>query len=179
MRSDLMKNGLGRAPSRALMKAMGMTDEEIARPLIGVANSANEVVPGHIHLNRIAEAVKAGIRMAGGTPMEFCTIGVCDGLAMGHDGMRYSLAAREVVADSVEIMAMAHPFDGLILIPNCDKIVPGMLMAALRVNIPSVVISGGPMLTGRHHGSKTDVITVFEAVGRVKSSQMTMDELCE
>ncbi len=179
MRSDLMKNGLGRAPSRALMKAMGMTDEEIARPLIGVANSANEVVPGHIHLNRIAEAVKAGIRMAGGTPMEFCTIGVCDGLAMGHDGMRYSLASREVVADSVEIMAMAHPFDGLILIPNCDKIVPGMLMAALRVNIPSVVISGGPMLTGRHHGSKTDVITVFEAVGRVKSSQMTMDELCE
>ena len=174
-----MKNGLGRAPSRALMKAMGMTDEEIARPLIGVANSANEVVPGHIHLNRIAEAVKAGIRMAGGTPMEFCTIGVCDGLAMGHDGMRYSLASREVVADSVEIMAMAHPFDGLILIPNCDKIVPGMLMAALRVNIPSVVISGGPMLTGRHHGSKTDVITVFEAVGRVKSSQMTMDELCE
>lgn len=174
-----MKNGLGRAPSRALMKAMGMTDEEIARPLIGVANSANEVVPGHIHLNRIAEAVKAGIRLAGGTPMEFCTIGVCDGLAMGHDGMRYSLASREIVADSVEIMAMAHPFDGLILIPNCDKIVPGMLMAALRVNIPSVVISGGPMLTGRHHGAKTDVITVFEAVGRVKSSQMTMDELCE
>lgn len=174
-----MKNGLGRAPSRALMKAMGMTDEEIARPLIGVANSANEVVPGHIHLDRIAEAVKAGIRMAGGTPMEFCTIGVCDGLAMGHDGMRYSLASREVVADSVEIMAMAHPFDGLILIPNCDKIVPGMLMAALRVNIPSVVVSGGPMLTGRHHGSKTDVITVFEAVGRVKSSQMTMDELGE
>ncbi len=179
MRSDLMKNGLGRAPSRALMKAMGMTDEEIARPLIGVANSANEVVPGHIHLDRIAEAVKSGIRMAGGTPMEFCTIGVCDGLAMGHDGMRYSLASREVVADSVEIMAMAHPFDGLILIPNCDKIVPGMLMAALRVNIPSVVVSGGPMLTGRHHGSKTDVITVFEAVGRVKSSQMTMDELGE
>lgn len=174
-----MKNGLGRAPSRALMKAMGMTDEEIARPLIGVANSANEVVPGHIHLNRIAEAVKAGIRLAGGTPMEFCTIGVCDGLAMGHDGMRYSLASREIVADSVEIMAMAHPFDGLILIPNCDKIVPGMLMAALRVNIPSVVISGGPMLTGRHHGAKTDVITVFEAVGRVKSSQMTMDELSE
>ncbi len=179
MRSDLMKGGLGRAPSRALMKAMGMTDEEIAGPLIGVANSANEVVPGHIHLHRIAEAVKAGIRMAGGTPMEFCTIGVCDGLAMGHEGMRYSLASRELIADSIEIMTMAHPFDGLILIPNCDKIVPGMLMATLRLNIPSVVISGGPMLTGRYHGAKTDVITVFEAVGRVKSNHMTMDELCE
>ncbi len=177
MRSDLMKTGVRRAPSRALMKAMGMTDEEMRRPLIGVANSANEVVPGHIHLNRIAEAVKAGIRMAGGTPMEFCTIGVCDGLAMGHDGMRYSLASREVIADSVEIMAMAHPFDGLILIPNCDKIVPGMLMAAMRVNIPSVVISGGPMLTGRHQGAKTDVITVFEAVGRVQSEQLSMEEL--
>ena len=172
-----MKTGVRRAPSRALMKAMGMTDEEMRRPLIGVANSANEVVPGHIHLNRIAEAVKAGIRMAGGTPMEFCTIGVCDGLAMGHDGMRYSLASREVIADSVEIMAMAHPFDGLILIPNCDKIVPGMLMAAMRVNIPSVVISGGPMLTGRHQGAKTDVITVFEAVGRVQSEQLSMEEL--
>ncbi len=179
MRSDWMKSGLRRAPSRALMKAMGMTDEEISRPLIGVANSANEVVPGHIHLNRIAEGVKAGIRMAGGTPMEFCTIGVCDGLAMGHEGMRYSLASREIIADSVEIMAMAHPFDGLILIPNCDKVVPGMLMAAMRINIPTVVISGGPMLTGKHHGAKTDVITVFEAVGRVQSNQMTMEELCD
>lgn len=179
LRSDWMKNGLRRAPSRALMKAMGMTDEEISRPLIGVANSANEVVPGHMHLNRIAEGVKAGIRMAGGTPMEFCTIGVCDGLAMGHEGMRYSLASREIIADSVEIMAMAHPFDGLILIPNCDKVVPGMLMAAMRINIPTVVISGGPMLTGKHHGSKTDVITVFEAVGRVQSNQMTMEELCD
>lgn len=172
-----MKKGLRRAPSRALMKAMGMTNEEIGRPLIGVANSANEVAPGHAHLNKIAEAVKAGIRMAGGTPMEFCTIGVCDGLAMGHEGMRYSLASREIIADSVEIMAMAHPFDGLVLIPNCDKIVPGMLMATLRVNIPSVVVSGGPMLTGKYHGDKTDVITVFEAVGRVQSNQMTLDEL--
>ncbi len=179
MRSDWMKTGVRRAPSRALMKAMGMTDEEIGRPLIGVANSANEVVPGHIHLDRIAEAVKAGIRLAGGTPMEFSVIGVCDGLAMGHEGMKYSLASREIIADSVEIMAMAHPFDGLVLIPNCDKVVPGMLMATMRVNIPSIFVSGGPMLTGKRHGSKTDLITVFEGVGRYYSDQMTIDELCE
>lgn len=177
MRSDIMKSGLGRAPSRALLKAMGLTDEEIGRPLIGIANSANELVPGHIHLDRIVEAVKAGIRLAGGTPMEFSTIGVCDGLAMGHAGMKYSLASRELIADSVEIMAMAHPFDGLVLVPNCDKIVPGMLMAALRLNIPAVVISGGPMMTGRFKGKKADVITVFEAVGKVKANDMTLEEL--
>lgn len=174
-----MKSGLGRAPSRALFKAMGVTDEEISRPLIGIANSANELVPGHIHLDRIVEAVKAGIRMAGGTPLEFSTIGVCDGLAMGHAGMRYSLASRELIADSVEIMAMAHPFDGIVLVPNCDKIVPGMLMAALRLNIPAVVVSGGPMMTGRFKGKKADVITVFEAVGKVKADEMTLDELAE
>lgn len=179
MRSDIMKSGLGRAPSRALFKAMGVTDEEMARPLIGIANSANELVPGHIHLDRIVEAVKAGIRMAGGTPLEFSTIGVCDGLAMGHAGMRYSLASRELIADSVEIMAMAHPFDGIVLVPNCDKIVPGMLMAALRLNIPAVVVSGGPMMTGRFKGKKADVITVFEAVGKVKADEMTLDELAE
>ena len=179
MRSDILKTGLGRAPSRALFKAMGVTDEEIARPLIGVANSANELVPGHMHLDLIVDAVKAGIRMAGGTPLEFSTIGICDGLAMGHIGMKYSLASRELVADSVESMAMAHPFDGLVLVPNCDKIVPGMLMAALRLNIPSIVISGGPMLTGRFQGKKADVITVFEAVGRVKASDMTLEELAE
>ena len=179
MRSDLMKTGLGRAPSRALLAAMGITSEEMVRPLIGVANSANELVPGHMHLNRIAEAVKAGIRIAGGTPLEFCTIGVCDGLAMGHVGMKYSLASRELIADSIEIMAMAHPFDGLVLIPNCDKIVPGMLMASLRLNIPAVVISGGPMMTGRFQGKAVDVIDVFEAVGRVKAGRMSESELSE
>ncbi len=179
MRSDIFKTGVARAPSRALFKAMGITDEEIARPLIGIANSANELVPGHIHLDRIVEAVKAGIRMSGGTPLEFSTIGVCDGLAMGHIGMKYSLASRELIADSVEIMAIAHPFDGIVLVPNCDKVVPGMLMAALRLNIPAVVISGGPMMTGRFKGKKADVITVFEAVGRVKADDMTLEELAE
>ncbi len=179
MKSDLMKAGLGRAPSRALLKAMGMTDEEMARPLVGIANSANEFVPGHIHLDRIVEAVKAGIRMAGGTPLEFSTIGVCDGIAMGHMGMKYSLASREIIADSVEIMAKAHPLDGLVVVPNCDKVVPGMLMAVLRLNIPAVVVSGGPMLAGRFQGKKADVITVFEAVGRVKAGSMTLEELAE
>ena len=179
MRSDLMKKGVVRAPSRALLKAMGLTDEEIVRPLIGVVNSANEVVPGHIHLDQIADAVKAGIRMCGGTPLEFPTIGVCDGLAMGHEGMKYSLASRELIADSVEIMARAHPFDGLVLIPNCDKIVPGMLMATLRLNLPSIVISGGPMLAGRFEGKKADLITVFEAVGKVSAGRMSTDKLAD
>jgi len=179
LRSDVLKTGLVRAPSRALLKAMGLTDEEMVRPLIGIANSANELVPGHIHLDLIVNAVKAGIRMAGGAPLEFSTIGVCDGLAMGHIGMKYSLASRELIADSVEIMAVAHPFDGLVLVPNCDKVVPGMLMAALRLNIPAVVVSGGPMLAGRFRGKKTDVISVFEAVGRVKAEDMTLAELAE
>ncbi len=179
MRSDSMKKGLVRAPSRALLKAMGLTNEEIERPLIGVVNSANEVVPGHIHLDRIAEAAKAGVRIAGGTPLEFPTIGVCDGLAMGHEGMKYSLASRELIADSIEIMAKAHPFDGLILIPNCDKVVPGMLMAALRLNLPAIVISGGPMLAGKFQGKKADVITVFEAVGMVTANKMSALELAE
>jgi dihydroxy-acid dehydratase len=179
LRSDVLKTGLVRAPSRALLKAMGLTDEEMARPLIGIANSANELVPGHIHLDLIVGAVKAGIRMAGGTPLEFSTIGVCDGLAMGHVGMKYSLASRELIADSVEIMSVAHPFDGLVLVPNCDKVVPGMLMAALRLNIPAVVVSGGPMLAGRFRGKKADVISVFEAVGRVKAEDMTLEELAE
>ncbi len=141
-----MKTGVTRAPHRSLMKALGLTDEEIARPIIGIANSFNEVVPGHAGLGSIAEMVKAGIRSAGGTPMEFGTIGVCDGIAMGHAGMKYSLGSRELIADSIEVMAMAHPFDGIVLIPNCDKIVPGMLIAAMRLDIPTVVISGGPML---------------------------------
>ncbi|HOD34828.1 MAG TPA: dihydroxy-acid dehydratase [Syntrophales bacterium] len=177
MRSDLMKKGLERAPHRSLFKSMGYTDEEIARPLIGVVNSANEIIPGHIHLDIISEAVKSGIRMSGGTPVEFPVIGVCDGIAMGHTGMKYSLASRENIADAVEIMAMAHPFDALVFIPNCDKIIPGMLMAALRLNIPSIFVSGGPMLAGSVEGKAVDLITVFEGVGKVKSRQMAMNEL--
>jgi dihydroxy-acid dehydratase len=177
MRSDAMKKGLERAPHRSLFKAMGYTDQEISRPLIGVVNSANEIIPGHIHLNMITADVKAGIRMSGGTPVEFPAIGVCDGIAMGHRGMKYSLASRELIADSVEVMATAHPFDALVMIPNCDKIVPGMLMAALRLNIPTIFISGGPMLAGVQQGKKVDLITVFEGVGAVKSGSMTQKEL--
>ena len=177
MRSDLMKKGLERAPHRSLFKAMGYTDEEIARPIIGVVNSANEIIPGHIHLDLITADVKAGIRMAGGTPVEFPVIGVCDGIAMNHAGMKYSLASRELIADSIEIMATAHPFDALVFIPNCDKIVPGMLMAALRLNIPSIFISGGPMLAGRLQGRAVDLISVFEGVGAVKARKITSSEL--
>jgi dihydroxy-acid dehydratase len=177
MRSDLMKKGLERAPHRSLFKAMGYTDEEIARPLIGVVNSANEIIPGHIHLDIIAGDVKAGIRIAGGTPVEFPVIGICDGIAMGHTGMKYSLASRELIADSIESMAVAHPFDGLVMVPNCDKIIPGMLMAALRLNIPTIFISGGPMLTGSLDGKAVDLISVFEGVGKVKSRKMKEQEL--
>ncbi len=177
MRSDLMKKGLERAPHRSLFKAMGYTDEELSCPLIGVVNSANEIVPGHIHLDTITEDAKAGIRMAGGTPIEFPTIGVCDGIAMGHTGMKYSLASRELIADSIEIMATAHPFDGLVMITNCDKIIPGMLMVALRLNIPTIVVSGGPMLAGYLDGNTIDLISVFEGVGKVKSGKMTKKTL--
>jgi len=166
MRSALMKSGLEKAPHRSLLYALGLTREEMERPLIGVVNSANEVVPGHIHLNTIAEAVKAGIRAAGGTPLMFPVIGVCDGLAMNHDGMHFSLVSREIIADSIEIMATAHPFDAMVMIPNCDKIVPGMLMAMLRLNIPSILISGGPMLAGTGPDGHSDLIDVFEAVGK-------------
>ena len=177
MRSDLMKKGFERAPHRSLFKAMGYTDEEIARPLIGVVNSANEIIPGHIHLDLITQDVKAGIRMAGGTPVEFPVIGVCDGIAMGHEGMKFSLASRELIADSIEIMAMAHPFDALVFIPNCDKIIPGMLMAALRLNIPSIFISGGPMLAGKFQDKTVDLISVFEGVGAVRAKKITAAEL--
>ncbi|MCX7982938.1 MAG: dihydroxy-acid dehydratase [Syntrophales bacterium] len=177
MRSDLMKKGLERAPHRSLFKAMGYTDEELKRPLIGVVNSANEIIPGHIHLDIIASDVKAGIRMAGGTPVEFSVIGICDGIAMGHTGMKYSLASRELIADSIESMVMAHPFDGLVMIPNCDKIIPGMLMAAMRLNIPTVVVSGGPMLAGKLEGETIDLISVFEGVGAVKAKKMTPQKL--
>jgi dihydroxy-acid dehydratase len=179
MRSDMMKKGLGRAPHRSLFKAMGYTDEEIARPIIGIANSANEVVPGHIHLNNIASAVKTGVAMAGGTPMEFSTIGVCDGIAMGHQGMKYSLISRELIADSVEIMATAYPFDGLVMICDCDKIVPGMLMAMLRLNIPSIMISGGPMMAGIVDKKPVDLISVFEGVGKRQAGKITEQELAE
>jgi len=174
-----MKKGLERAPHRSLFKALGLTDEEIERPMIGIANSANEVIPGHLHLHQISEAVKAGVRMAGGTPLEFFTIGVCDGIVMGHEGMKYSLSSRELIADSIESMAMGYPFDGLVLIPNCDKVVPGMMMAAARLDIPSIVISGGPMLTGDVQGKAYDVISVFECVGRVKVGEMTLEDLKE
>jgi len=177
MRSDLMKKGIERAPHRSLLKAMGYTDSEIEKPIIGVANSANEIVPGHIHLHEIARAVKDGIRSAGGLPIEFSTIAVCDGLAMGHLGMKYSLCSRELIADSVETMVMAHPFDGLVLIPNCDKSVPGMLMVALRLNIPAILISGGPMLAGYFQGEALDLISVFEAVGSFASGKITEERL--
>ncbi|MBM4330215.1 MAG: dihydroxy-acid dehydratase [Deltaproteobacteria bacterium] len=177
MRSDLMKKGLEKAPHRSLFKAMGFTDEEIRRPMVGIANSANEIIPGHIHLDKIVEAVKTGVRLAGGTPVEFCTIGVCDGIAMNHEGMKYSLASRELIADSVEVMAIAHPFDALVLVPNCDKIVPGMLMAAMRLNIPSIVISGGPMLAGKFGEKEVDLISVFEGVGLVVRGEWTEADL--
>ena len=180
MRSDIAKKGVARAPHRSLMKAVGFTDEEIRRPLVGIANSANELIPGHMHLDQIVTAVKAGIRMAGGTPMEFSTIGVCDGIAMNHKGMHYSLASRELIADSIEVSAMAHPFDAMVMVPNCDKIVPGMLMAAARLDIPTICISGGPMLPGIHPTDKTkkiDLISVFEAVGAVQSGKMEQSEM--
>jgi len=179
MRSDIMKKGLERAPHRSLCKAMGYTDEELARPIIGIANSANEVIPGHIHLDKIASAVKMGVAMAGGTPMEFSTIGVCDGIAMGHQGMKYSLISRELIADSVEVMATALPFDGLVMICNCDKIVPGMLMAMLRINIPAIIISGGPMLAGNIGDKPIDLISVFEGVGARQAGKITEEELAE
>ena len=172
MRSDLMKKGVERIPHRALFYALGFTDEELNRPIIGVVNAHNEIIPGHMHLDDIAEAVKAGIRMAGGTPVEFPAIGVCDGIAMNHEGMFYSLPSREHIADSVEIMATAHPFDGLVFIPNCDKIVPGMLMAALRLNIPSIFCSGGPMLPGCVNGSRVALTNAFEAPAAVMSGKM-------
>jgi dihydroxy-acid dehydratase len=161
------------------MKALGMIDEEIARPIIGVVNSYNEIIPGHIHLNTITEAVKAGIRMAGGTPVMFPTIGVCDGIAMNHKGMKYSLASREFVADSIEIMAEAHPFDALVMVTNCDKIVPGMLMAAARLNLPTVVISGGPMMAGRYQGKDISLVNMFEFVGSTAVGKMTESDLAE
>lgn len=179
MRSDSIKKGVERTPHRSLLKADGFTDEEIRRPFIGVVCAKNEIIPGHIQLDKIAEAVKAGIRIAGGTPVEFPSIGVCDGLAMGHIGMKYSLATRELIADSIESMTIAHGFDGLVLIPNCDKIVPGMLIAAARLNIPSILVSGGPMLSMNFKGEYRDFNTGMEAVGAFKAGKINEDELNE
>ena len=179
MRSLEVKKGSTRAAHRSLFYAMGYTEEELKKPLIGVCCAANEIIPGHMHLDTIAQAVKYGILEAGGTPIEFPAIGICDGIAMGHNGMKYPLASRELVADSVEAVANGHAFDGLVLIPNCDKIVPGMLMAAARLNIPAVVVSGGPMLPGRMNGKDISVSTVFEAAGRFESGQICAAELSE
>ena len=177
MRSDMMKSGVKRAPHRSLFKALGLTDEEIKRPIIGVAGSFNEIIPGHMHLRQIIDAVKAGVRTAGGIPLEFGTIGICDGIAMNHIGMNYSLPTRQIIADSVEATCMATPFDGLILIPNCDKVVPGMLMAAAKLNIPSIVISGGPMLAGKFRDKKIGLSNMFEYVGEYEKGNMTLEEL--
>lgn len=178
MRSDRMKKGVERAPQRSLLKAMGYTDTQIKKPLIGIVNSFNEVIPGHIHLQNIARAAKDGVLMAGGTPMEFNVIGVCDGIAMGHEGMKYSLASRELIADSIECMAKAHCFDGLVFIPNCDKIVPGMLMAAARLNLPAIFVSGGPMLSNcSDEHVPMDLNSVFEAVGAYKNGTINDDRL--
>ena len=177
MRSDVVKKGSTRTAHRTLFHAMGYSDEDLQKPLIGVVNAFNEIIPGHMHLRDIAEAVKLGIAAAGGTPIEFPAIGICDGIAMGHDGMKYPLASRELICDSIEAVANGHAFDGLVMIPNCDKIVPGMLMAAGRINIPTVVVSGGPMLAGRHKGKDISVSTMFEAAGKVESGQMTPEEM--
>ncbi|MBQ2604941.1 MAG: dihydroxy-acid dehydratase [Acutalibacteraceae bacterium] len=179
MRSDNVTKGVERAPNRSLFYAMGYTKEELERPLIGVVSAHSEIVPGHFHLDKIAEAVKAGIRLAGGTPVMVPSIGVCDGIAMGHIGMKYSLASRELIADSVETMTNAHQFDGLVLIPNCDKIVPGMVMAAVRMNIPAVVCSGGPMLAGIYDGQEISLSKMFEAVGSYKAGIIDECKLSE
>jgi len=179
MRSDLMKKGSERAMNRALFYALGYTQEELEQPIVGVVNTYNQIVPGHMHLNQVTEAAVLGVAAGGGTPVVFPAIGVCDGIAMGHEGMRYSLASRELIADSVEVMAMAHPFDALVLLTACDKITPAMLMAALRLNIPAIVISGGPMLPGSWKSQETDLTTVNEGVGRLKSGEITPEDMAE
>lgn len=177
--SDNVTKGVEKAPMRSLFYAMGYTKEELERPLIGVVSAHSEIVPGHIHLDKITEAVKTGVRMAGGTPIMVPAIGVCDGIAMGHEGMKYSLPSRELIADSVETMAKAHQFDGLVLVPNCDKIVPGMVMGACRINIPSIVCSGGPMMSGLVNGEETSLSKMFEAVGSRKAGLIDDRGLCE
>ncbi|MGH4050016.1 MAG: dihydroxy-acid dehydratase [Clostridium sp.] len=179
MRSDVVKKGTSRAPQRALLNALGLTKEEMERPLVGIVNSKNDIVPGHINLDKIVEAVKIGVAMAGGTPIVFPAIAVCDGIAMGHQGMKYSLATRDLIADSTEAMAMAHAFDALVMVPNCDKNVPGLLMAAARVNIPTIFVSGGPMLAGKIDGCKTSFSSIAEAVGSFNVGKVTEEKLEE
>jgi dihydroxy-acid dehydratase len=179
LRSSQVKEGVERAPHRALLRALGFTDEEIARPFVGVVHVYSELVPGHMHLDKVKEAVKTGVRLGGGTPLEFPTIGICDGIAMNHRGMHFSLASRELIADSIEVMVEGHALDAIVFIPNCDKIIPGMLMAAARLNLPSIFVSGGPMLAGRYQGEPVSLATVFEAVGRVRAGTMTEKELEE
>ena len=179
MRSDVVKKGPSRAPHRSLFKASGLTDEEIDRPLIGVVTSQNDIIPGHVNLDKIVEGVKKGVLIGGGTPLVFPTIGVCDGIAMGHEGMKYSLVTRELIAHSIECMVKAHGLDALVLIPNCDKIVPGMMMAAMRLNIPAVVVSGGPMLPGKFKGTDVSLTTVFEGVGAFENGTMLEADLKE
>jgi len=179
MRSDEVKSGYQRAPNRALLRSLGVTDREMDLPFIGIANAYNTIVPGHTHLRQLAEKVREGIAAAGGVPFEFGVIGICDGIAMGHEGMRYSLPSRENIADSVELMAQSHRFDGLVLIGTCDKIVPGMLMAAARTNIPSIVLTGGPMLSGYQEGKELSLIDIFEGVGKVAAGKMSEEALCD
>lgn len=173
MRSDKVKKGVQRAPHRSLLRACGITDDDFKKPFIGIANSFTEVVPGHIHLRDLVEYVKEGIRAAGGIPFEFNTMAICDGIAMNHEGMKYSLPSREIVANTVESMAIGHSFDGLVLLPTCDKVVPGMLMAAARLDIPSIVLTGGAMEPGKFKGKNADLITVYEAVGELSSGKIT------
>jgi dihydroxy-acid dehydratase len=179
MRSDDIKSGYQRAPNRALLRSLGVTDREMDLPFIGIANAYNTIVPGHVHLRMLGEKVHEGIAAAGGVPFEFGVIGICDGIAMGHEGMRYSLPSRENIADSIELMVQAHRFDGLVCIGTCDKIVPGMLMAAARCNIPSVILTGGPMLSGYQDGKDLSLIDIFEGVGKVAAGAMSEPELCE
>ncbi|MBO4679587.1 MAG: dihydroxy-acid dehydratase, partial [Lachnospiraceae bacterium] len=179
MKSDNVKSGTQQAPHRSLFNALGFTEEERKRPMIGIVSSYNEIVPGHMNLDKIVEAVKMGVAMAGGMPVVFPAIAVCDGIAMGHIGMKYSLVTRDLIADSTECMAIAHQFDGLVMVPNCDKNVPGLLMAAARVNVPTIFVSGGPMLAGHVKGQKRSLSSMFEAVGAVAADKMTMEELCE
>lgn len=179
MTSEVVKKGVQRTPHRSLFKALGLIDEELERPIIGIANSWNELIPGHVHLNRLAEAVKAGVRMAGGTPLEFNTIGICDGIAMGHEGMRSPLVSREIIADSIEVVAKAHAFDGIVFVCSCDKIEPGMVMGALRVNVPSIFVTGGPMLCGVWRGRRMSLDSAFESVGAYLSGKIDESELRE
>src|SRR5512139_3941759 len=172
LRSDEVRSGYHRAPNRALLRSLGLTDSELERPFIGVANAWNDIVPGHVHLRTLSAKVREGITAAGGVPFEFGVIGICDGIAMGHEGMRYSLPSRENIADSIELMAGAHRFDGMVLVGTCDKIVPGMLMAAARTNIPSILVTGGPMLPGYDEGKELSLIDVFEGVGKVAAGNM-------